>query len=92
MTFPRPQLLGVASFHAAVLLAPTVEGRRADAVTPTDVIRLRASLTLLQHANDLFFCETLPLHRSSPFVHSKVENSSSQWPGYRGEGHIQPSG
>ena len=55
-------------------------------MAPTDVIRLRACLALLQHADDLLFSETLPLHGSSSFSNSKVENSSSQWPGYRGEG------
>ncbi|MEM7643110.1 MAG: hypothetical protein AAF366_11340, partial [Pseudomonadota bacterium] len=45
-----------------------------------------AGLAFLQDADDLLFCETLPLHGSSSFSHSKVENSSSQWPGYRGEG------
>ncbi|MEX0319049.1 MAG: hypothetical protein AB3N21_13910, partial [Ruegeria sp.] len=43
---------------------------------------------LLQHADDLFFGETLPLHGSSSLVHSKVENSSSQWPENRGEGQL----
>jgi hypothetical protein len=46
------------------------------------------SLAFLKHADDPLFIETLPLHGSSSFSNSKVEEPRSQWPGYRGEGHV----
>ncbi|MEQ8402130.1 MAG: transposase, partial [Silicimonas sp.] len=48
----------------------------------------RSGLVLLQNADDLLFCEPFALHGSSSFAHSKAENSSSQWPGSRGKGHV----
>jgi hypothetical protein len=47
LRFKRSQSRSVAGLDAAVLLAPAVERRRADAVAPTDIIRLRTSLALL---------------------------------------------
>src|SRR6056297_2394345 len=82
-----PQPLGLGCIHATVLLPPGIERGGADPVAPTDVVRLGAGLAFLKHADDLLFSETLPLHGSSSFSNSKVEDSSSQWPGYRGEGH-----
>src|SRR6056297_1642254 len=81
-----PQPLGLGCIHATVLLPPDIERGGADPVAPTDVVRLGAGLAFLKHADDLLFSETLPLHGSSSFSNSKVEDSSSQWPGYRGEG------
>ena len=81
-----PQPLGVRCFHPAELLPPRIERRRADPVAPADVVDLRSGLAFLQDADDLSFGEPLPFHESSSFIQSKVENSSSQWPAYRGEG------
>ncbi|MEM7667511.1 MAG: hypothetical protein AAF250_16830, partial [Pseudomonadota bacterium] len=47
----------------------------------------RSRLVLLQDRDDLLVAEPAALHGTSSFVHSKVENSSSQRPGSRGEGH-----
>src|SRR6056297_1947781 len=84
-----PQPLGLGCIHATVLLPPGIERGGADPVAPTDVVRLGAGLAFLKHADDLLFSETLPLHGSASFSNSKVEDSSSQWPGYRGEGHLE---
>src|SRR6056297_2979365 len=86
-----PQPLGLGCIHATVLLPPGIERGGADPVAPTDVVRLGAGLAFLKHADDLLFSETLPLHGSSSFSNSKVEDSSSQWPGYRGEGQEDDS-
>src|SRR6056297_1170963 len=86
-----PQPLGLGCIHATVLLPPGIERGGADPVAPTDVVRLGAGLAFLKHADDLLFSETLPLHGSSSFSNSKVEDSSSQWPGYRREGQLDLS-
>lgn len=52
----------------------------ADRCRRSSVVGRRARLALLQHTDDLFFCETSSLHGAFSFVHSKAENSSSQWP------------
>ena len=41
---------------------------------------------LLQHADHLLVAETLVLHRVFLLVDLRAEDSSSQWPGYRGKG------
>ena len=56
-------------------------------MTPTQIVHLRASFILLQNADYPFFTKSLTFHPSSSFIKLKVENSSSQWPGFRGKGH-----
>ena len=55
-------------------------------MTPTQIVHLRASFILLQNADYPLFTKSLTLHQSSSFINLKVENSSSQWPGFRGKG------
>lgn len=72
-------------------LAPSVKRCPVDAMTTADLVGLCSGYVLLQHADDLLFAESFPLHGSSSFIQSKVENSKSQWPGYWGEGRLQLS-
>jgi hypothetical protein len=57
-------------------------------VTAAERVDLRSRLVLLQQGDDLLVSETAALHGTSSFVHSKVKNTSPQWPGSRGEGQV----
>ncbi len=50
-------LLELAGVHAAILRLPVVEGGYADRVLPTDFGHLRSTIMLLEHGDDLMFCE-----------------------------------
>jgi IS5 family transposase len=60
------QLAGVRHFHPAVLRAPCVERRVADAVLAAQVRRRGTSLMLLEQPSNLLLREPRSLHRPSP--------------------------
>lgn len=48
-----------------------------------------SSFILLQNTDYPFLTKPLTFHQSSSFAKLKVENSCSQWPGFRGKGQGQ---
>jgi len=51
-----------------------------------DIICLRTGIMLSQDRDTLFLSESRLLHQDFSSSQSEVENSSSQWPGLRGDG------
>lgn len=71
----RFQPLGVRHRHPGIVRRPGLERAFRHPVLGTEISALRASLVLLQDANDLLFCQLWLLHRpSSPWV-----NSNRRW-------------
>ena len=62
LVFQRLQALGFGYVHAAELGFPLIDAGIADAVLAAKLRDRRASLVLLQNADDLFFCKTIALH------------------------------
>jgi len=65
LVFHRLQPLCLAHLHAAELLLPAVERRRADPMLTAQIRRLHASLMLLQYPDDLIFRVPALLHTPS---------------------------
>src|SRR5690606_2401243 len=78
------QPLGLRHLHAAILLAPCVERRIADAVLAAQLRRRQSRLMLFQDADDLLFREPGSFHYPSPLSGNRLTSKRGL---SRGAGH-----